>query len=177
MVASKGSCGAAVAVAAGPQQAATTTEPRQSAAAAEAQQAAAAAEPRQVATVTTATTATLVAAPSTPPAPAADGSPRAAMVEVPDDDVPPPGWDQWASLPVLAPEASTGALVVRDDDGAALGARLIVSGPRRRTPDPRHVRSKSGSVPARRRPTSSRLRQSRGCGRSSMITTLHSTGR
>jgi hypothetical protein len=40
---------------------------------------------------------------------------------VPDDDDPPPGWDQWASLPASAPEASTGALVVRDNDGAALG--------------------------------------------------------
>jgi hypothetical protein len=43
------------------------------------------------------------------------------VVEVPNDDVPPPGWDQWASLPASAPEASTGALVVRDDGGAALG--------------------------------------------------------
>jgi hypothetical protein len=25
-------------------------------------------------------------------------------VEIPDDDVPPPGWDQWASLPTSAPE-------------------------------------------------------------------------
>jgi hypothetical protein len=26
------------------------------------------------------------------------------VVEIPDDDVPPPGWDQWASLPTPAPE-------------------------------------------------------------------------
>jgi hypothetical protein len=43
------------------------------------------------------------------------------VVEVPDDDVPPPGWDQWASLPASAPEASAGALVVRGDGGTALG--------------------------------------------------------
>jgi hypothetical protein len=43
------------------------------------------------------------------------------VVEVPDDDVPPPDWDKWASLPALAPEASTGALVVRDDGCTALG--------------------------------------------------------
>jgi hypothetical protein len=50
-----------------------------------------------------------VAAPPTSPAPAAAGSPRAAVVEIPDDDdVPPPGWDQWASAPVSAPEASGG---------------------------------------------------------------------
>jgi hypothetical protein len=78
-------------------------------------------EPRQAATVTTATTTTVVAEPLTPPVPTVAGSPRAAVVEVPDDDVPPPGWDQWASLPASAPEASAGALVVRDDSGAALG--------------------------------------------------------
>jgi hypothetical protein len=94
------------------QQAVTVAEPRRLATAAELQ---------QVATVVTATTVTAVAAPLTSPAPAAAGSPRAAVVEVPDDDVPPPGWDQWESLPASAPEASTGALVVRGDGGAALG--------------------------------------------------------
>jgi hypothetical protein len=82
-----------------------------------------------------ATTATSVAAPSTAPVPAATCSPRATVVEVPDDDVPPPDWDQWASLPVSAPEPSTGALVVRGDVSTALGG-LMVLGPRRRTPDP-----------------------------------------
>jgi hypothetical protein len=126
----------------------------------------------------TTTTATVVVVPSTPPAPAAAGSPRAAVVEVSDDDdVPPPGWDQWASLPASAPEASLGALVVRGDVGAALGAQRMVSEPRRRTLDLRHVRSRSGSVPASRRPTSLRLRRSRGCGRSSVTTALRSTGR
>jgi hypothetical protein len=42
------------------------------------------------------------------------------VVEIPDDDVPPPGWDQWASAPVLAPEASAGALVAQGDVGAAV---------------------------------------------------------
>jgi hypothetical protein len=55
------------------------------------------------------------------PAPATAGSPRAAVVEVPDDDVPPPGWDQWVNLPASAPEPPSGALVVRGDDSAALG--------------------------------------------------------
>jgi hypothetical protein len=68
-----------------------------------------------------ATPAVAVAAPPTSPAPAAVGSPRAVVVEIPDDDVPPPGWDQWASPPASAPEASTGALVVRSDVGVALG--------------------------------------------------------
>jgi hypothetical protein len=44
-----------------------------------------------------------------------------AVAEIPDDDdVPPPGWDQWASPPVSAPEASAGALVAQGDVGAAL---------------------------------------------------------
>jgi hypothetical protein len=32
------------------------------------------------------------------------GSSRVEVVEVPDDDSPPPGWDQWASLPTRSPE-------------------------------------------------------------------------
>jgi hypothetical protein len=32
--------------------------------------------------------------------PARAGSSQATAVEIPDDDVPPPGWDQWASLPL-----------------------------------------------------------------------------
>jgi hypothetical protein len=37
------------------------------------------------------------------PAPAS-GS-RAVVVEVPDDDSPLPGWDQWVSFPTLSPES------------------------------------------------------------------------
>jgi hypothetical protein len=36
------------------------------------------------------------------PAPA--GGSWAEVVEVLDDDSPPPGWDQWASFPTLSPE-------------------------------------------------------------------------
>jgi hypothetical protein len=79
------------------------------------------AEPQQAATVMTATTAMAVTVSSTSPAPAPAGSPRAAVVETPDDDVPPHGWDQWVSLPAPAPEPPTRALVVRGDGGAALG--------------------------------------------------------
>jgi hypothetical protein len=41
------------------------------------------------------------------------GGSRAEVVEVPDDDSPPPGWDQWASFPTLSPEPQKGALVRR----------------------------------------------------------------
>jgi hypothetical protein len=53
--------------------------------------------------MTTATTA-----PSTLPAPAPTGGNRAAVVDVANDDVPPPGWDQWTSLPAPAPEPLVG---------------------------------------------------------------------
>jgi hypothetical protein len=36
--------------------------------------------------------------------PALAASSQATAVEIPDDDVPPPGWDQWASLPTPALE-------------------------------------------------------------------------
>jgi hypothetical protein len=88
---------------------------------AEPRQLAAAVEPQQAASVTAATAAMAVAAPPTLPTPTAAGSPRAVVVEIPDDDVPPPGWDQWASPAASAPEASAGALVVRGGVGAALG--------------------------------------------------------
>jgi hypothetical protein len=52
-------------------------------------------------------------------------------VEIPDDDddVPPSGWDQWASAPVSAPEASAGALVAPGGAGAALGHPAYGVGP------------------------------------------------
>jgi hypothetical protein len=72
--------------------------------------------------VMAATTVVAVAAPSTLPAPAIADSPQAEVVEIADDDVPPPGWDQWVSLPASAPEPPTGALVVKGDVGLALGS-------------------------------------------------------
>jgi hypothetical protein len=47
--------------------------------------------------------------------PALAGISQATAVEIPDDDVPPPGWDQWASLPTPSPEPQMGALVIRRD--------------------------------------------------------------
>jgi hypothetical protein len=31
-------------------------------------------------------------------------------VEIPDDDSPPPGWDQWVSFPMASPESQEGLL-------------------------------------------------------------------
>jgi hypothetical protein len=63
------------------QQAVTIAEPRQLLTAAELQQAT---------MVMAVTTAVAVTAPSTLPAPAVVGSPQAEVVEIPEDDIPPP---------------------------------------------------------------------------------------
>jgi hypothetical protein len=55
------------------------------------------------------------------PAPASNS--RAVVLEIPDDDSPPPGWDQWASFPTLSPESQEGALVRRRDGHMVAGAR------------------------------------------------------
>jgi hypothetical protein len=51
------------------------------------------------------------------------GSSRAAVVEIQDDDSPPPGWDQWVSFPTLSPESQEGALVRRRDGHMVAGGR------------------------------------------------------
>jgi hypothetical protein len=45
------------------------------------------------------------------------------VVEIPDDDSPPPGWDKWASIPTLSPESQEGALVRRRDGHMVAGGR------------------------------------------------------
>jgi hypothetical protein len=72
-------------------------------------------ELQQVATGTTTIMTMAVTAPSTSPVPVPVGGPQVAVAEIPDDDVPPPGWDQWVSQPFSAPEPPTGVLVMRED--------------------------------------------------------------
>jgi hypothetical protein len=83
--------------------------------------AAAAVEPQQAVAALSAAMTTAVTAPSVSPAPAPIVISQVAVVEIPDEDVSPPSWDQWVSLPMPAPEPPTGALVVRDDGGTVLG--------------------------------------------------------
>jgi hypothetical protein len=45
------------------------------------------------------------------------------VVEIPDDDSPPPGWDQWASFPTPSPQSQEGALVRRRDGHMVAGGR------------------------------------------------------
>jgi hypothetical protein len=55
------------------------------------------------------------------PAPA--GGSRAVVVEIPDDDSPPPRWDQWVSFPTPSPESQEGALVRRREGHMVAGGR------------------------------------------------------
>jgi hypothetical protein len=82
---------------------------------------AAAVEPQQVVAALTAAMTTVVTEPSIPPASTPVSGSKAAVVEIPDDDTPPPGWDQWGNLPTPAPEPPTGVLVMRDDGGMMSG--------------------------------------------------------
>jgi hypothetical protein len=54
--------------------------------------------------------------------PALTGSSQATAVEIPDDDVSSPGWDQWASLPTPALKPQAGALVRRWDGHMVAGS-------------------------------------------------------
>jgi hypothetical protein len=45
------------------------------------------------------------------------------VVEIPDDDSPPPGWDQCVSFPTPSAESQEGALVRRRDDHMVAGGR------------------------------------------------------
>jgi hypothetical protein len=62
-----------------------------------------------------AATAAATATPAVPPEPIPTSVDQAAVVEIPDDDAPPPGWGQWEDWPTLAPESALGVLVVRED--------------------------------------------------------------
>jgi hypothetical protein len=106
--------------------------------------------------------------------PALAGSSQATTVEIPDDDAPPPGWDQWASLPMPAPEPQAGALVRRWDDHMVAGGRGhgAEASSSRAAPLLR-ARSVSTSRP----PILPTPRRSSNCGRSSAITAPRSTER
>jgi hypothetical protein len=82
--------------------------------------------------MTVATTVVAAAEPPTSSVPAAVGGPGTAVVEITDDDdddVPPPGWDQWVSALGPAHKASAGALVARNNAGAAPGRPADGDGP------------------------------------------------
>jgi hypothetical protein len=61
-------------------------------------------------------------APSVLLAPAPAGGNQVVVVEIPEDDAPPPGWGQWENLPTPAPEPPAGVLVMRED-GCVMSGR------------------------------------------------------
>jgi hypothetical protein len=71
--------------------------------------------PQQGVVVVVAATTATVAATSASPAFAPTTGDCAAVVDVPDDDAPPPGWAQWENWPAPAPELAAGVLVMWED--------------------------------------------------------------
>jgi hypothetical protein len=138
-------------------------------AAAETRLEAAAATPQQEPAATEARSEVVVGALQ---APALAGSSQAMAVEIPDDDVPPPGWDQWVNLPMPAPEPQAGALVRRWDDHMVAGGRGHGAEASSSRAGPL-LRERSASTS--RPPTLSTPRRSSSCGRSSVITAPRST--
>jgi hypothetical protein len=50
-----------------------------------------------------------------PPVPVPAVVDQAVVLEIPDDDAPPPRWGQWESWPVPSLEPAVGVLVMRED--------------------------------------------------------------
>jgi hypothetical protein len=161
--------------------ASSAAEARQASAAAETLPEAEVAAPQQEPAAAVAQLEAEVVAP--PQEPALAGSSQATAVEIPDDDTPPPGWDQWGSLPAPAPEPQAGVLVRRWDGhmvagGLRHGAEASSShaAPLARAIQRRAWgRGKSTSV--RHPPTSPTPKRSSSCGRSCAAMALRSTGR
>jgi hypothetical protein len=62
-----------------------------------------------------AVTTAVVAVTEAPLVPAPAAVAKAAVLEIPDDDAPPPGWGQWESWPAPTLEPVVVVLVVRED--------------------------------------------------------------
>jgi hypothetical protein len=71
---------------------------------------------QQEATAAAVATVAATAATAVPPEPVPTAVAQATVVEIPNDDAPPPGWGQWENWPAPAPEPTAGLLVVREDD-------------------------------------------------------------
>jgi hypothetical protein len=106
--------------------------------------------------------------------PALAGSSQETAVEIPDDNVLPPVWDQWASLPTPAPEPQAGPLVRRWD------GHMVAGGSRRGVEASSSHTTPPGSGEERvdePSPSSPTPRRSSNYGRSSTIMAPRSTER
>jgi hypothetical protein len=70
---------------------------------------------QQEVAVMVAATVAATAAPAVPPEHVPTAVDQAAVVEIPDDDAPPPRWGQWENEPAPAPKPAAEVLVVRED--------------------------------------------------------------
>jgi hypothetical protein len=130
-----------------PQPAATTTEllpmaaeAQQAVVVAELQQLATAVEPQPAAAKTVA-----VAAPPTSPAPAVADSPRAVVVEIPDDNVRRQAGTSRRARLCQPPRPRRGRSWPEATSAWRWGAQRTVSGPCRRALDPQRVWSRGGA--------------------------------
>jgi hypothetical protein len=126
-----------------------------------------------------AVTAVVTSVSEVPSAPIPAAVDQATVVEIPDDDTLPPGWGQWESWPVPALEPAAGVLVMREDgcvmsrqpthgaDASSSRASLPASNTT--------VAHLEQDPPVRRRPTSTKPRPSRRCGKSFETTGPRST--
>jgi hypothetical protein len=100
--------------------------------------------------VVAAVTATVAAsaAPAVLPEPVSAAVDQAAVVEIPDDDTPPPEWGQWENWPAPAPELAAGVLVVREDGGEASSSRAGLPAPNTTVAGLEQGREPAGAPPA-----------------------------
>jgi hypothetical protein len=67
---------------------------------------------RQEVAAVVAVTVAVTTASAVPPVLVPTAVDQAAVVEIPDEDAPPPGWGQWENWPVPAPEPAARVLVM-----------------------------------------------------------------
>jgi hypothetical protein len=117
---------------------------------------------RQEAAAAAVATAAATAASAVPPVPVPTTGDQATVVEIPNDDAPPPEWGQWENWPAPAPEPTAGVLLMREDgcvvprhpthdtEASSSRAGLLTQMSLLRT------RSRSKGTPARHQPTLTR---------------------
>jgi hypothetical protein len=106
-------------------------------------------------------------------APALAGSSRAVVVEILDDDSPPPGWGQWVNFPTPSPESQEGVLVRRWDGHVVAGGR----GHGAEASSSRARRSAPGEGRVDEPPAFADAQRSSSCGGNSVTTAPRSTER
>jgi hypothetical protein len=105
------------------------------------------------------------------------------VVEIPDDDAPPPGWGQWENWPAPTPKPTVGLLLMREDGcvmprhpthGAkASSSRAALPAPDVAVACPKQEHGHASAPPAH----FDEAQAERRCGKNSETTTPRSTMR